>query len=446
MKLLQSKYIWVITSLILFTGYWVSCTKDNQILDVPVALNGTELLCQPTTTAPAIDGTIDAIWDNVPKLQFSPTVPDPGNGLFTGYSGTAYPATLRSMYDNQYIYFLAEVPDNEKNHKAAPWYFDAATQRWAQEPSSKTFDASGVLTRDGFGIDQFAMLWNVDKSTPKFISQTCYASCHVFTPYIDYSVTPAVPKSNASGNHYTNGASEKIDMWWAHPARGLAYGNMDDEYQDWAGGPGVTNLVGGSGNGRHFDDLVVNGASATWPNAPTYTADATQGSANNRQNLKLDGTGAAVTVPLWVIPNSTSDYIKVADTLAGGTAVKITGVSSTGVLTYATGSIDPNTGTDYKRLGNTPTSGIGAKCFPSVIISPVLRGRADISMIAVYTGTGWVYEYKRLLKTPDVLKQDIDFTYGMVDGKMQDQEFGVAIWNKSNYQHGIKPNLKLIFK
>lgn len=235
-------------------------------------------------------------------------------------------------------------------------------------------------------------------------------------------------------------------MWWAHPARGLAFGNMDDEYQDWAGGPGVTNLVGGAGNGRHFDDLVVSGASATWPFAPTYTSDATQGSFTNRQSLKLDGTGASVNVPYWVIPNSTSDLIKVADTSAGGTAVKITGVSSTGVLTYATGTIDPNVGTDYQRLGNTPTSGIGAKCFPSVIVSPVLRGRANISISAVYSGTGWVYEIKRLLKTDDVLKQDIDFTKDKAGDQMQDQPFGIAFFNNSNYQHGIKPNLVLKFK
>jgi hypothetical protein len=444
----KNKLIFTSISLLMGSAFFLTqCTKSDQVLDTPAAVSGNELFSQFTTTAPTIDGTIDAAWDNAAKLQFSPTVPDPGNNLFTGYSGTIYPATLRSMYDNQYIYFLAEVPDKDKNHKASNWYFNPTTKLWLQEPNAKTYDASGVLIREGFGLDQLAMLWNVDKSTPKFISQTCYASCHVFTPYIDYSVTPAVPKSNASSaNHYTNGASEKIDMWWVHPARGLVYGNMDDEYQDWAGGPGVTSLVGGSGNGRHFDDLVVNGASTTWPFAPTYTADATQGSANNKQNLKLDGTGATVAVPMWIIPNSTSDYIKVADTLAGGAAVKITGVSSTGVLTYATGSIDPNVGTDYQRTGDVVTGPTAVKGFPSVILSPVLRGRADISLSAVYTGTGWVYEYKRLLKTGDILKQDIDFTYGMVDGKMQDQQFGVAIWNKSNYQHGINPNLVLKFK
>jgi hypothetical protein len=129
-----------------------------------------------------------------------------------------------------------------------------------------------------------------------------------------------------------------------------------------------------------------------------------------------------------------------SDTLAGGQAVKITGVSSTGVLTYNGGSIDPNTGNDYQRTGDAVTGGDGPKCFPSYIASPLVGARADITGAAVYTGTGWIIEYKRLLKTSDALKQDVDFS------SLQDQPFGFAIWNKSNNQHGIQPNLLLTFQ
>jgi Ethylbenzene dehydrogenase/Carbohydrate family 9 binding domain-like len=441
MKRLKSNYIWVITTFILLVGYMISCTKSDQVFETPAAVNSTDLVTAKVTAGPAIDGTIDQVWENAAKMTVTTTMPDPGNGLWAGYQGMTYPVTLRSVYDNEYIYFLAEVPDADKNINVSPWYFDPVTKLWNKEPGSRTLDANGNLLREGFGKDQFAMLWNVDKSTPKFLSQTCYASCHIFTPYMDYSTTPAVYKANNSGNHYTNAQSEKIDQWWAHPQRGMLYGFMDDNYQDWAGGPAIVNLAGGNGNGRHFDDLIPNGtASTTWPYRPNYTADATQGSANNQQNLKLDGTGATVAVPLWIIPNSTTGYIKVEDTLAGGTAVKVTGVSSTGVLTYASGSVDPNTGTDYQRLGNAPTSGVGAKVIPSVILSAVKNGRADIALSAVYTGTGWVYEFKRKLKTGDLVKQDVDFS------SLEDQPFGVAYFDKSNYQHAIKANLMLKFK
>ncbi len=441
MKHVKTKYAWVIATFLLAIGYFVSCTKDDQVLDTPVVLNGTELFSSKISTAPTIDGTVDAMWENAAKLTVTAAMPDPGNGLWAGYQGMTYPVTLRSMYDNEYIYFLAEIPDADKSHNASPWYFDPVTKLWNKEPGSRSLDANGSLLREGFGKDQLAFLWNIDKSTPKFISQTCYASCHIFTPYMDYSTTPAVYKANNSGNHYTNAQSEKIDMWWAHPQRGMVYGYMDDNYQDWAGGPAVTSLAGGNGNGRHFDDLIPNGTnSTTWPYRPNYTSDNTQGSANNTQNLKLDGTGTSVAVPLWLIPNSTTGYLKVEDTLAGGSAVKITGVSSTGVLSYSGGSIDPNTGTDYQRLGNTPTSGIGAKCIPSVILSAVKNGRADITLSAVHTGTGWVYEFKRKLNTGDLLKQDVNFS------SLEDQPFGVAVFDKSNYQHAIKPNLVLKFK
>jgi len=437
--------------------FFIYCTKTDQVVVSTATKNSTDLLAYKTTTAPTIDGVIDALWANATKLDITPAVPDPGNGLFTGYIGDNYPTTLRSMYDDQYIYFLAEYADKDQSQKVSPWYFNPTTQLWAKEGSSRIYDANGVLTREGYGEDKIAMLWNIDNSTPKFITQTCYASCHVFTPYYDYTtvgtlvakvgktaldslVTSPTYKSNAaSGNHYTNGPNEKIDMWWMQPSKGLSYGKMDDNYQDYAGGQAITNLTGGNANGRHVDDLKVGSTATVWPFRPVYTTDATQGSFANTQNLKLDGTGASVAVPLYVIPGSTNNYINIADT-ASGTAKKVTAVSSTGVLTYVGGTLDPNVGTDYQRLGTSATSEIGTKCVPSVISSPLKNGRADIDCFTIYTGTGYIIEYKRKLKTSDVLKQDIDFS------SLQDQPFGFAVWDRSNYQHAIQPNLILKFQ
>jgi hypothetical protein len=421
--------------------FFMYCTKTDQIVVSTTAINTTDLLAYKTSTVPTIDGAIDAVWEKATKLAISPTVPDPGNALFTGYIGDNYPTTLRAMYDDQYIYFLAEYADKDQSQKVAPWYFNPTTKLWAKEGSARTYDANGVLTREGYGEDKIAMLWNIDNSTPKFATQTCYASCHVFTPYMDYSVTPAVYKSNsASGNHYTNGPNEKIDMWWMQPSKGLSYGKMDDNYQDYAGGQAITNITGGNANGRHVDDLVVGSTATVWPFRPVYTTDASQGSFANTQNLKLDGTGTTVAVPLYIIPGSTSNYITNADTVTGGVAKKVTAVSSTGVLTYSGGTLDPNTGSDYQRLGSSAISEVGAKCIPSVVSSPLKNGRADIDCSTVYTGTGYIVEYKRKLKTADVLKQDIDFT------SLQDQPFGFAVWNRSNYQHAIQPNLMLKFQ
>ncbi len=446
MNILKSKSVWVLTTVVLALGYMASCTKNDQYIGPKAKVSATTLISKKVATAPTMDGVVDASWDAAAKIEVTPQVPDAGNGMFTGYIGETYPTTLRSMYDDQYIYFLAEWNDASKSEGVATWYYKPGVAYpatgWAQESSSgKTFDANGTVTRDCNSEDKFAMLWNIDNSTSKFTAQTCYSSCHIFTPYMDYSKTPAVIKSNAgSGNHYTNGANEKIDMWWCHMNKDLVYQQMDDNYQDWAGGPGVTNLTGGSGNGRHVDGISVASTSTTWPNGPVYGVSPAQGSTTNRQALKLNDTGATVNVPMWIIPNATNYYyIKTSDTLPGGAARKITNVSLTGVLTYAGGTIDPaSSAVDYAQ---TPgLKGNGAKCFPSYIVAPLIGERADISCVGAYTGSAWKLEFKRKLKTGDILKQDIDFS------SLQDQPFGIAVWNNSNYQHGIKPNLLLHFE
>lgn len=424
--------------------YLGSCTNDDHLVTQP-GVDGKDLLSVKVTTPPTIDGVIDPVWDKATKLSITPTVPEPGNNLFTGYIGEKINATMRSLYDDQYIYFLAEYDDNTQSLQVAPWYYNPTSKRWAQEGTARTFDANGSLTRDGWGEDKIAMLWNIDHSTPKFETQTCYGSCHVFTPYTDYSTTPEVYKSNASsGNHYTNGVNEKIDMWWGYMGRGIGlFNQMDDNYQDWAGGPAVTNLTGGNANGRHVDDVVVKSTSTDWPYRPVYSA-AVGGALNNRQNLKLSGNGGSVTVPWWIVPDATNyNSILVTDTLPGGIARKVIRVDSSGVLTYDNGgtnvTIDPNGNTDYQRVGDPIYGGVGAKCFPSYLGAPYVNGRADIPCSATYTGKGWIVEYKRLLTTSDVLKQDVDFA------ALDDQPFGVAIFDRSNYQHAIKPNLVLKF-
>lgn len=421
----------------------MSCTKNDQVLEPTTTPATNQLISIKTITPPTIDGIIDPAWDNATKLNTTTQVPDPGNGLFAGYIGTQYPVSLRSMYDGTNIYFLAEYSDADKSVQVSPWYFNPTTKRWAQEPSARTFDANGVLTREGWGEDKLAFLWNIDNSTAKFAAQTCYASCHIFSPYLDPTTTPATMKANQSGNHYTNGANEKIDMWWLKIGRDPIFNQMSDEYQDWAGGPSFSSLVGGSANGRHQDDQMVTGvASTTYPYGPTYSANV-GGTSNNTQKLDITGTSPAVnvSVPKYIIPGKTDYYYILKSEVDNGTAVQVTAVDTNGVLTLKDGSkIDPNIGTDFQRIGDAVYGSDGPKIIPSYISAPLTNGRADITCQAVYTGSGWVIEWKRLLKTPGTLKQDVDFS------SLQDQPFGMAIWNRSNYQHGIKPNLVLKFQ
>jgi hypothetical protein len=113
----------VSVSMLGYVGYLVSCTQKDQVLTTgPV--NTTNLVSLKTTTAPTIDGSIDQAWDKAEKLSVLPTVPDPGNGLFAGYIGEQYSATLRSMYDDNNIYILEEISDPSQSIIVSPWYFD----------------------------------------------------------------------------------------------------------------------------------------------------------------------------------------------------------------------------------------------------------------------------------------------------------------------------------
>lgn len=411
----------------------IACRHRLVVTEQPGDPN--QLTAVLTGTAPVIDGSVDAAWDKATPLTGETEVPNPGNDLFTGYNGDKYRFKLRALYDAQNIYFLAEWNDPSEGKASQPWYFNAATKRWAQESNSRQLDSAGKLVREAIGQDQLAFLWNIDNSTPRFVTQTCYASCHVFSPYTT-AAGALVP--NRSGNHYTNGPNEKIDMWWLRLNRELPEGQMDDQYQDWSGGPSVTDPVGGAGNGRHPDDMVPPS-----PYSSTYlntNPSPQNGPVNNRVSLKLDGTGSSVNVPAWVIPGATNiAYIKGSDTLPGGPARRVVGVSSAGVLTYNGGTLDPTGDAGYAQLPGT-AGGVGPKCIPGFLTGPYTGGRSDFSVKGQYTANGWVVEFKRALNTHSTLKQDIDFS------SLQDQPFGVAIFNNCNNQHSIKPFLKLTFK
>ncbi len=401
MKLLQTKYVWVITSIILAVGYVVSCTKGNQVLDVPQSFNSsTDLVSVKVNAPPTIDGTIDAMWENSPKLQFSTAVPEVTGDVFRGYTGNIIPTvTLRSAYDAANIYFLLEWADPTQSLSRQPWYFDPVTQLWAQEKGSPTFSVTGAITRPAFYEDKVGFLWNINNSVLGWNTATCYKSCHT-----------GLPASDGSSRHFTNTASEKIDMWHWKSVRGGVNGGFQFEDQ---------NQINKYPNGRQGD-----------PGEDVYT--------NNVQSLVVTGSSPAVTVtvPKYVIPSKSNYGWILMSEITAGTAKTITAVSATGVLTLSDATtIDPTVGTDYQRIG----LGLGAKSIPGLTINAYTGSRGDISCKATYTGSGWILEFKRALNTGDAV-YDVDFS------SLADQYFGIGIFENAQIAHSIKPNLVLKFK
>lgn len=404
MKHLNSKYLWVIATIVLAVGYVVSCTKDDQVLDTPKPINSsTDLVSVKTTTPPTLDGTIDAMWANSSILEFSTAVPEVTGDVFRGYTGNIIPSVkLRSAYDDNNIYFLVEWADPTQSLKRNPWYFDPATKRWAQE--SGTYGFSSSPYRPPFYEDKLAFLWNINNSVNGWNSGTCYKSCHT-----------GLPTADGSSRHYTNFPTEKIDMWHWKSVRG------------------------GVNAGTQIHDQVQNNS---YPNGRTSDpgVDVYQ---NNKQTLVITGSSPSISVdvPKYIIPGRTDyGWIMNAEVTAG-TAKLITAVDANGVLTLSDATtIEPNAGTDYQRIGSYASGGIGPKAIPGLTLNDSYTGSmGDIPCKAVYTGTGWVMEFKRVLKTTDTVN-DIDFS------SLADQYFGFAIFENAQIAHSIKANLVLKFK
>jgi hypothetical protein len=205
--------------------------------------------------------------------------------------------------------------------------------------------------------------------------------------------------------HYTANSTERIDMWhWKSVRGGVNAGyQIHDQYQ--------TNSYP---NGRKSDsgtDVYV----------------------NNSQTI------GGVSVPKYMIPGRTNYYWIYNSEISNGTAQLITAVDAEGVLTLNDGTtIDPNLDTDYQRAG----AGIGPKVIAGVTLADegYLGNQGDIPCKAIFTGQGWILEFKRALKTADTERQDVDFS------SLDDQYFGFAIFENAQIAHSIKPNLLLKFK
>jgi hypothetical protein len=379
-----------------------SCTNDDQIITPKKVVNSyTDLISVKVDSPPVIDGVVDAMWENHPTLAFSTTVPEVTGDIFRGHAGNIIPTVkLRSAYDDEHIYFLVQWADPTESLARSPWYFNPTTKRWAQEKASYDFDAAtnGGTMRAPFYEDKISMLWNIDRSVSDWNNGTCYKSCHT-----------GLPAADGSSRHFTNYATEKIDMWHWKSVRGgvNAAFQVHDQFQD---------------------NTYPNGRKGDVGGADVY--------ANNTQTLS-NGV-ANVNVPKYVMPTATNYYWILESEIAAGAAKLVTAVDQEGILTLSDGStINPNVGTDYKRIG----AGVGPRAVAGVTLKDTGYGgtQGDISCKAIYANAGWTMEIKRKITTGDAV-YDIDFA------SFEDQYFGFAIFENAQIAHSIKANLVLKFQ
>ncbi len=383
--------------------------------DVTVTLapeSSSELLVAKFDAPPILDGEIDDIWNLAQKLVSTTSVPsnlgdrntyynEDGIGeefldIFEAYEGEETNFTMRSGINGDNIYFLVEWEDADDSKDRQSWYFDGTAKLWKQE--HKYANAAD----DKYYEDKFAFLFPIGTVTG-FDSQTCYASCHTAS-------TITNPKDKHT-RHYLTEADEKIDMWHWKRVRGTHNDRIDDQRIQSVDPPFTS-----SSNGRGGD--------------PDSGAGSRSGYSDNKQTLN-NGTDD-VSVPLYVVPDGT-DYYWIPEAQLDQEAKKVTAVDADGILTLeGGGTIDPTGDTGYDQ-------GTGNKRFPSILTRDFLGERADLTIMAKHTGTGWVAEFTRKLDTTD--PWDIVF-----DPAGADVPFGFAICSNAAIAHGIKPGLTMTFE
>ncbi len=372
-----------------------------------------DLMVTQFASAPILDGQIDDMWITAQKLVSSTTVPSnkgarmtyynaDGLGeealdIFEGYEGEESNFTMRSGIYGEDIYFLIEWEDDADSKDRQSWYFDAATKRWMGE--HKYANAAD----DKFYEDKFSFIFPIG-TVDGFDNETCYASCH--------SVSSIEKTGDKHTRHYLKTDGQKIDMWHWKRVRGTHNDRVDDQRIQYVAAPHTS-----SSNGRGGD--------------PDSGGGARSGYSNNSQTLMITGTTTEVSVPKYVVPDGT-DYYWIPEAQLGVEAKLVTAVDADGILTYDGGTIDPTGDAGYDQ-------GTGSKRFPSILTRDFLGERADITIKASHTGTGWVAELTRKLDTGD--PWDVVF-----DATAEQLRFGFAIFDNAAIAHGIKPGLTMKFE
>ncbi len=164
------------------------------------------LTSMKVTTAPVIDGTPESLWDGATAMTVN---------VAGGANQGGHTVTLKSVYTDDSVYFLAQWNDDTESLQRLPWEKQAdGTWKRLATPNAKE---GGENT---YYEDKFAQIWNIN--IPAFESSGCFSTCHV-GENLDVK---------DFGNKYTTNPGEIGDIWHMKMVRTNPTGYFDDQYVD----------------------------------------------------------------------------------------------------------------------------------------------------------------------------------------------------------------------
>lgn len=407
-KAIASMMTLAVAAAIVFT---ISCQKEKVETPVtpPVTYDLTKLNAIKTTTAPTVDGVVDALWANAPVLTVAlgetNNPPNDASKINNCAGCHAYNSSIsvkvRAVYTTDYIYILSEWADPTASFtRDASWSF--ATGSW-KKPNV------------GESEDRISFFWPIGNITgTPYSTGGCMTKCHMYYP------TDQDP--NVSVNGIVDDAwlsTGRADLWHSKAARAGA-------------------VTSASGSGLTVDPISHNVTAGTFSMIgyvdDTYT-DVWSGT-NGEDGGRYGDAGTAAAShnriadksrPKWMEKNPTdfadAMFITQEEINAGecvGNAT--TGVSDADAALYWSKYAALNA-IVCERIHAVPTG-----------------SRGDITIGAVWSNGTWKAEIARKLNTGN--GDDVQFT-----DLVKEYLFNVAEFDNSRhgYEHRCSKNLYMKF-
>ncbi|ROV58047.1 ethylbenzene dehydrogenase [Vibrio ponticus] len=223
---------------------------------VSYALAKEMVLESPKSTASiVIDGKVDAAWDEAePLIVKVNRLPYKPNNGYEGIKRTD--VELKSLHDDEYVYFLVIYSDPTKSIERFPWVRQSDGS-WKQLINK---DSTGH--ENTYYEDKFAMYWNI--SADGFAERGCNVACHRAKDGMN-----AGRKDTNPARKYTLSDDEFIDMWHWKGVRTAVHNQLDDQYVDNNTDPKLNKGWGRKGDTKTSGGYVNN----IKDGQPAYVAD-----------------------------------------------------------------------------------------------------------------------------------------------------------------------------
>lgn len=173
-----------------------------------------------TDSTITLDGSAESVWDKAKaltvKLDQLPYKPE----NYKGMKETRI--SMKSLYDDQHVYFLLQYADPTKSLARYPWE-KQADGSWKQLKGKDHTGHDNVYYEDKLGF-----FWDINARG--FAKKGCDVGCHMQND--DGKIAGIDQKGKAPGRKYTRREGQTIDMWHWKSVRMNPLGLMDDQFVD----------------------------------------------------------------------------------------------------------------------------------------------------------------------------------------------------------------------